>query len=499
MLSFSAEQFAQRVIDANLLDERQLESIWSELGSREAGAEEFKQVAVRREMLTNYQVEKLIRGDRSGFFYGDYQTLYLVGTGTFARVYRAVHRASRAVVALKVLRNRFSNDPEETKSFLREGRMGKTLRHKNIVPIHEVNTFGKAHYLVMDFVEGRNLREFVKVRKKLNPSEAIDLTVQIADGLDYAFDRGITHRDMKLSNVLVSSVGTAQLVDFGLAAASEKQSTKVEDHPNPRAIDYAGLERATGVRKDDKRSDVYFLGCMLYHMLTGHAPLHETKHRIQRLSVSRFQEVTPIMHHEPHLAQHLVMVVKKAMQLNPNSRYQSPGEMREDLKIASQKMSRRQVTRSDQEVPKSESSSIDIQTVVPQTTAAASHTLMLVESDSELQDLMREKLKKRGFRVLVTSDPTRALGRFENSDEPPADCVIFSTRELASDALRGFNTFGELKRTRKIPAILLLDEEHSEWTDQANTSVHRNVVQMPIKLSQLKARIDELLALTVDP
>ena len=182
MLSFSAEQFAQRVIDANLLDERQLESIWSELGSREAGAEEFKQVAVRREMLTNYQVEKLIRGDRSGFFYGDYQTLYLVGTGTFARVYRAVHRASRAVVALKVLRNRFSNDPEETKSFLREGRMGKTLRHKNIVPIHEVNTFGKALYLVMDFVEGRNLREFVKVRKKLNPSAAIDLTVQIADG-----------------------------------------------------------------------------------------------------------------------------------------------------------------------------------------------------------------------------------------------------------------------------------------------------------------------------
>lgn len=101
--------------------------------------------------------------------------------------------------------------------------------------------------------------------------------------------------------------------------------------------------------------------------------------------------------------------------------------------------------------------------------------------------------------MLVTSDPTRALGRFESSDEPPADCVIFSTRELASDALRGFNTFGELKRTRKIPAILLLDEEHSEWTDQANTSVHRNVVQMPIKLSQLKARIDELLALTVDP
>jgi len=494
----TAEQFAQRVTDASLLDDRQLESIWSDLGSREATSEEFIQLAVRRELLTNYQVEKLIRGDRTGFFYGDYQTLYLVGTGTFARVYRAVQRDEGAVVALKVLRNRYSSDPEETKSFLREGRMGKTLRHPNIVPIHEVGTFRQSFYLVMEFIEGRNLREFVKVRKKLDPPEAIGVTIQIADGLDYAFQRGITHRDMKLSNVLVSSKGVAQLVDFGLAAASEKQSVKVEDHPNPRAIDYAGLERATGVRKEDKRSDIYFLGCMLYHMLTGHAPLHETKHRIQRLSVSRFQEVVPIAHHEPNLPQHLVMVVKKAMQLNPNSRYQSPGEIREDLKIAAQKLQRLTIATEDEDPQEAGTSSVELGLVGSFPGQAATDTVMLVESDTELQDLMREKMKKRGFRVLVTSDPTRAIGRFETSNESPANCVIFSTRELAREALKGFNLFGELKRTRKVPAILLLDEEHSAWAEQAKTSPHRTVVQMPIKLSQLKAHIDELLALTVD-
>ena len=498
MLTLSAEQFAQRVTDANLLDERQLESIWTDLGSRETSAEDFKQLAVRRQLLTNYQVEKLTRGDRTGFFYGNYQTLYLVGTGTFARVYRAVHRDTGAIVALKVLRNRYSSDPEKTKSFLREGRIGKTLRHPNVVPIHDVDTFGKSYYLVMDFVEGRNLREFVKVRQKLHPIEGVNLMIQIADGLDYAFQRGITHRDMKLSNVLVSSTGTAQLVDFGLATATGKQTDKVEEHPNPRAIDYAGLERATGVRKDDKRSDIYFLGCMLYHMLTGHAALHETKHRIQRLSMNRFQEVVPITHHEPNLPQHLVVIVKKAMQLNPNSRYQSPGEVREHLKIAVPKIERTADVSAPEDPADVGISDVDLGPISPLAAHAPAHTIMLVESDTELQDLLREKMKKRGFRVLVTSDPTRALGRFETSTVSPADCVIFSTSELGMKALNGFNMFGELKRTRKVPAILLLDEEHVTWADQAKTNTHRTIVQMPIKLSQLKAHIDEMLGSAVD-
>ena len=139
---------------------------------------------------------------------------------------------------------------------------------------------------------------------------------------------------MKLSNVLISSHGVAQLVDFGLAAATGKSARGVEEHPNPRAIDYAGLERVTGVRKDDKRSDIYFLGCMYYNMLTGEPPLHETKHRVQRLSVSRFRDVVPINQIDPELPQTLVMIVKRAMQLNPNSRYQTPAEMHENLKLA---------------------------------------------------------------------------------------------------------------------------------------------------------------------
>ena len=494
MLELTAEHFAQRITDTNLLDERQIESIWSELGSREASGEAFKTIAVRRQLLTNYQIEKLIRGDRSGFFYGDYKTLYLVGSGTFARVYRAVHRRTNQVVALKVLRNRFSSIHEETQNFLREGRMGKTLRHPNIVPISEVNSSGRSHYIVMEFVEGRNLREFVKVRKKLSPVEATDFTAQMADGLDYAFKRGITHRDLKLSNVLVSSRGLAQLVDFGLAAASGKSMINVEDHPNERAIDYAGLERTTNVRRDDKRSDVYFLGCMYYHMLTGIPPLQETRHRVQRLSVSRFRDVIPITHYEPNLSQHLLMVVNKAMQLNPSSRYQTPGEMCEDLKITAKRIGAGVELSTDNEAG---GSSAELLAMHSARNLSPSHTVMVIESDTEMQDLLRERLKKRGFRVLVTSDPTRAIGRFETAEgRPPAECVVFSSRELGKAAVKGFNLFGELKKTRGVPAILLLDENHADWRKEANLSARRRVLQMPVRVSQLQAGIHQLLKST---
>src|SRR4051794_11890083 len=325
----SAEQFAQRAFDLNLLDERQLQDVWGQIGTRQLSTEEFQQLLLRRELLTNYQTERLLRGDRNGFFYGNYKVLYLIGTGTFARVYRASHKNTGEIVAIKVLRQRFAEKADQADRFHREGEMGATLRHPNIVPIMEVAKQAEAHYIVMKFVEGRNLREFIKIRKKFEPAEATRLVADIASGLSYAFDKGICHRDLKMSNVIVSSRGQAMLLDFGLAAGESSDDT---NSPNPRTIDYAGLERATGVRKDDQRSDIYFLGCIFYHILTGKPPIYETKDRIQRLSKSRFEEVEPILKADSSVPRPVAAVVTRAMELNPAERYQSPGEMLAELK-----------------------------------------------------------------------------------------------------------------------------------------------------------------------
>lgn len=484
MVELSAEQIAQRALDLNLISERQLQDVWRHTPSRDLSGEEFQQLLLRRELLTNFQADKLLQGDRNGFFYGDYKVLYLIGTGTFARVYRACHKDTGEIVAVKVLRRRFADDPEQADRFYREGQMGATLKHANIVPITEVYSRNGLHFLVMQFVEGRNLREFIKIRKKFEVAQATRLVADVAAGLGYAFARGICHRDLKMSNILVSSKGTAMLVDFGLAA--EGQTTDdASNSPNPRTIDYAGLERATSVRKDDLRSDIYFLGCIFYHMLTGKPPLYETKDRIQRLSKSRFQDITPIQQLDPELPRYITAIVNRAMELNVDERYQTPTEMLADLRAAMEKFN-------EPYTPPPEVEEAKPAVVTAPAPAPPKHTLMFVESNVPLQNVLRERLKNKGYRVLVIQDPERALSRFADGSRA-ADCVIFSTGELGEPALEAFNRFGENEATRPIPAVLLLGEHQDDWKKRAKLNKHRIVMSMPIKLRELREVLARLV------
>ena len=485
----TAEQLAQRAFDLGILDDLQLQEAWASFGSHTVSLDDFVQFLVRREYLTNYQVERLVKGEKTGFFFGDYKVLYLVGTGTFARVYRAVHRETGQIVAVKVLRRRYSDKPVQFGQFVREGQLGCSLRHPNIVPIYEVVSKGTTHFLVMEFVEGRNLREFVKVRGRIDPAESTRLMIDITSGLHFAFEHGLTHRDLKMSNVLISSRGRAKLADFGLAAVDENLTDDLlADLPNTRTIDYAGLERATGVRKDDTRSDIYFLGCIYYHMLTGNAPLLETKDRVQRLAKSRFAQVVPLQKAASGMHHSVTLAVNKAMALDAARRYQTPGAMLVDLKIAAKRLAEDpQGTGSGRKgEARRERDRLAAALVKPK------HSVMVVESNTHMQDLFRESFKKAGYRVLLTGDPQRALERFRQ-DGSTADCVIFNAQELGESALEVFNSLGADNRTRYVPALLLLDENQRSWLPKAETDDHRIVLSMPITMKKLRAALAALL------
>ena len=448
------------------------------------GLDALVQLLVRREFLTNYQVERLLKGERTGFFFGDYKVLYLVGTGSFARVYRAVHRQSGQVVALKVLRRRFSNDPEQYGQFVREGELGCTLRHPNIVPIYEVFSQGSVHFLVMEFVEGRSLREFIKIRKKLDPVEATRLAIDIASGMSYAFERGLTHRDLKLSNVLVSSRGQAKIVDFGLAGVdSSVNEDNLGDLGNARTIDYAALERATGVRKDDPRSDIYFLGCMYYNLLTGKAPLVDTKDRMQRLNKSRFLEIVPIETEAPSLPHFLGSVVNKMMMFDVNRRYQTPAAALTDLRAAAKRLVEDPTGSGEGQRERDRLSAM--------VAAEDQQAIMIVESNSRMQDVFRDSFKKAGYRVLLTSDPERALLRFQQENRV-ADCVIFNAQELGEAALTAYNRFVDEQKASLVPAILLLDTNQRGWKKTAKTSPRHVVLAMPLTMKQLQGVLIKL-------
>ncbi|HEX5472742.1 MAG TPA: protein kinase [Lacipirellulaceae bacterium] len=489
----TAEQLAQRALDVNVVDDAQLQGVWSELGSTNAPLDAFQQVLLRRGLLTQYQLERLMRAEsRTGFFYGDYKVLYCVGAGTFARVFRAVHRTTGQMYAVKVLRSSLSNPkgmhPKTGKSlklyidlFRREGEFGLKLKHPNIVELHEVYSHGATHYIVMDFVEGRNLREFYRANRKFGFVEAAHILEGVMAGLNYALQQhGITHRDLKMSNVLLSSEGEPKLVDFGLAGVEGMEEEAIEGISR-RTVLYAGLERATGCRMDDPRSDIYFAGTIFYQMLSGQPALPDVRDR-QQAGKALYRDIKPILDIVPGVPLSLAMIVNKALEIEPDKRYQTPSDMLVDLKLSIKRLKEGKESRTaGQELASSEGHDEQGQP----------RKLMIVESDVKMQDMLRELFKKNGYRVLVLSDPERAIQRFFE-DSRAADVILFTTSSNGRAALEAFNRFGQESPIRDTPAVLLLDQNHRHWEEEAETNEHRAVANMPIKMRDLRGILLEV-------
>ncbi|MDO4585095.1 MAG: serine/threonine-protein kinase [Planctomycetia bacterium] len=478
----SAEQLGLRAVQIGLISERELRSAWAELGTKNVDLETFSQLLIRRELLTNYQVERLKGGHTTGFFFGNYKVLYLVGRGTFARVYRAISRTGE-VVAIKVLRTKYSDNPESYTQFQREGELGKVLQHPNIISIKDVQSQGKIHFIAMEFVEGQSLRDFVRIRGKLTAEEALPIMRDIAAGLQFACEHGMTHRDLKLTNVMIASDGVAKLADFGFATVD--QSLQVDDDltieiPNQRTVDYAGLERTTGVKRDDTRSDIYFAGCIYYHLLAGVPPLSETKDRLERMNPLRFQSVIPLQNRETSVPLPVAMIVNKAMSLDVRKRYQTPGEMLKDIRLLLKQL---------QDHP---GKALD-PTVLRVDKSTLQHSIMVVEKDGNLQEVFREALKKMGFRVLMTTDPKRAIDRFYENPEV-ADCMLINAQNIGEEAVEIFNELPQTdQEERKIPAVLLLAKNQAFWKEMTQEDTWRVTVQMPVTMRHLALVLTRLL------
>ena len=494
MPELTAEQLGQRALECRLLDAREIDKAVSAAGGRNAPCEELQRVLIQRELLTNWQITRLIEGHRKGYFYGLWKVLYLVGAGTFARVYRGSHTKTEDIKAIKVLRNRYSADLETQDSFLREAKVVMKLRHPNIVPIYEVEEDKGRTYMVMDFVEGQNLRDYVKAHRKLNVRTVLKIVRDLAAGLDHAFEFGICHRDLKLSNVLLSTKGQAKIVDFGLAAVNTEDG-KNDENFNPRSIDYAGLEKSTGVKRDDRRSDIYFLGCMLYHMLTGESPLSETKERHKRISAQRFREVVPITNLQPGLPHRVVVLCHRLMELNPERRPQTPGLALKEIDAVIEAIEAGQTQQYDASLV--EQHSQEYQRMTQKQAEGDGKTIMLIESNVKIQDALRQRLKDLGYRVLILSDPKRAIARFENldpSEERPADCVMFGCTGLGRMGLEAFDYFSKSDSTASVPAVVLVPKEYKKLTSQLQLDDHRVALDLPLKFKNVRAALNQLLS-----
>ncbi|MFM8264091.1 MAG: protein kinase domain-containing protein [Pirellula sp.] len=499
-MEFTPRSLTQRCVDLELATPAQIDRIWGELRTEQVSLEDVKSILLRKGIITNFQLERMLTGERLGYYYGPYKVLYMIGAGTFARVFRAVHRETGKVVAVKVLRRRHRDQVAQIEQFLREGRMGLELRHPNIVTIYEIVNDPRAPYLVMEFVEGETLREIIKIRGTFEPIHALRIMHDICSGLDFAFQKGITHRDLKLSNVLVHSSGRCKLVDFGLAALADTSSPEaIADCPSARAIDYAALERGTAVRKGDHRSDIYFVGCILYHIVSGRAPLTETRDRLMRLNVTRFVEIPSLGEVAPGMPESIYAICNKAMEFSPEKRYQTPGQILADVDTALKKLERELANPEDATEKNASNKPVSGEVLEPEDVLEGQgKTVLVVENRAELQDLLREKLKKRGYRVLVYSDPERALAKFSPDESNPANCLILGATNLGNEALDAFNQFVSDEHTKHLPAILLVDPKQQHIVRGANTSERHVLIPMPLKVRELREALVYLTSKSAD-
>src|SRR5262249_23374618 len=218
MSTQDSNALGQQAVKYGLISESQLVEAFDEAGHRSSDPQELLRVFERKGFLTPYQSAKLLNGDTDGYFVGGYRILYKIASGSFGRVYRAEDRQTGRVVAIKILRRRWTEDEHTIGLFMREGKLGLRLSHPNIVEVVAVDRdpFTGQYYIVMEFVEGDNLRDFLGHRGgKLDPGEAMRFMEEAISAIAYANAHGVTHRDIKLTNILIAAQGTVKLVDFG--------------------------------------------------------------------------------------------------------------------------------------------------------------------------------------------------------------------------------------------------------------------------------------------
>lgn len=261
---------------------------------------------------------------------GRYEIMEPIGRGGMGIVYKALQRGLDRIVALKVMIGGEGASPAMIERFVREARAAGSLRHPNIVQVHDAGEAAGLHYFAMDYIEGIPLQKMMK-GKALDPPKAAAMVSKIARALDFAHHNKIVHRDLKPANVIVDFQGEPHIMDFGLARDFRQQSDLSVSGSLIGTPAYMSPEAARGeVREVDHRSDVYSLGVILYEMLTHSQPfqgdtLYDTITRVLQA------EPPPVRQFDESLGKDLDTIVARAIEKSPEGRYQSMGAFADDL------------------------------------------------------------------------------------------------------------------------------------------------------------------------
>ena len=272
-------------------------------------------------------MEQTILGNR-------YQIIKKIGDGGMAFVYQAKDKLLNRIVAVKVLRPEFVDDKDFLAKFKREAEAVANITHPNIVNVYDVGQEGKVHYIVMEYVDGQNLKEIIKNEGVLDEYTALDITKQIAQALSAAHKKGVIHRDIKPHNILISSEGrNVKVADFGIAKAATN-STMTNIGSIIGSVHYFSPEQAKG-KPVKNNADLYSLGIVLYEMLLGKVPFKgDSPISIALQHIN--EDIEFSSEEKTQIPQSIRTLIKKLTEKSPEDRYQSSEEVIEDIEYIEQ-------------------------------------------------------------------------------------------------------------------------------------------------------------------
>jgi serine/threonine protein kinase len=315
----NADEFLAVVEKSGLLAEGELDDYRYRAAADPAPPDRVANWMLTDGRLTPFQVGLLLAGKYRPFFVGSYKVLSRLGNGSMGVVYLCEHKDMRRRVAVKILQSRRVHDQVALERFFREARAAAHLNHPNVVHAIDVGFENGLHYLVMEYINGRSLKEIVLKDGPLPPLVVANYLWQAAQGIQHAHDAGLIHRDLKPSNIMIDRSGVVKLLDLGLARFNDEE-VDLTRGATLGTMAYAAPEQMEDSHKVDSRADVYSLGATFYLALCGRPPIG--------VGVDAPQPPRPT---DTHNFARVMAVLRKMIAVSPADRYQTAGEVVAEL------------------------------------------------------------------------------------------------------------------------------------------------------------------------
>lgn len=312
-----------------------------------------------------------------------YNVLELIGQGGMGEVYRAIHKGLNRTVAIKMLSPEIMDNKEFRKRFQQEAQIIAQLDHKNIIKVYDIDTYDNKLCIIMECIDGESLESILKKTEKFDITHSIELTIEIAQALDYAHNRGIIHRDIKPDNIMLDKSGNVKLMDFGIARMVDA-TLNTQTGLSMGTPKYMSPEQAEG-KKVKKTTDIYSLGIILYRLVAGKVPFDADN--FVAIAMMHIKELpVPPEKLNSKIDKKLSTIILKCIEKNETDRFQSCRELSDALAEYKFSMLQRDVTRT-----------IKDEKLIPSTTKMTSDTLPFESSEKKSQ--MIESTKEKGVQL----------------------------------------------------------------------------------------------------